>query len=126
MRVDGSLVPIASTSLILSAAIVAAGRSIRGEEVVTPQLVTAGVVIISRHCILQSDRPSIRCNIRLAYSSGNFPRIRCRNSRIRRRQRRRRRDMEQLRMIPVFMFLAGITLVYAGIHQPTTVEHHQK
>lgn len=40
-----SLVPITSTSLILSAAIVATGRSIRGEEVVTPQLVTAGVVI---------------------------------------------------------------------------------
>lgn len=41
-----SLVPIASTSLIMSAAIVASGRSIRGEEVVTPKLVTAGVVIL--------------------------------------------------------------------------------
>jgi len=41
-----SLVPLASTSLVLSAAIVATGRSIRGVEVVTPELVTAGVVIL--------------------------------------------------------------------------------
>lgn len=41
-----SLVPLASTSLILSAAFVGMGRSIRGQEVATPRLVTAGVVIL--------------------------------------------------------------------------------
>lgn len=40
------LVPLASTSLILSALTVSAGRTIRGESVTTPKLVTAFVVIL--------------------------------------------------------------------------------
>lgn len=39
-------VPLTSTSLILTGITVAAGRALREQEVVTPKLVTAGVVLL--------------------------------------------------------------------------------
>jgi hypothetical protein len=42
----GSFVPIASTSMIFAAGTVAAGRAVRDEEIITPKLATAGVVLL--------------------------------------------------------------------------------
>ena len=42
----GSFVPITSTSLLFTAGTVAAGRAVRNEEIVTPKLATAGVVLL--------------------------------------------------------------------------------
>lgn len=41
-----SFLPLTSTSLIGSAFFVCSGRAVRNEEVVTPKLVTAGVVLL--------------------------------------------------------------------------------
>lgn len=41
-----SFLPMTSTSLICTAFFVGAGRAVRDEEVVTPKLVTAGVVLL--------------------------------------------------------------------------------
>lgn len=51
------LVPLASTGLILTAMTVSAGRGIRGEQIVTPKIMTAGVMLLIPITLMNQTAP---------------------------------------------------------------------